>query len=137
MTNQLAAKSCFVFLIAVFSQNLKACLGPSEEDYVLLSTLSDDAKLQPVVAKVQVLTRTDQSAKVQVIDAIKGVKPKQQFTIHTSGTSCGWLDAKSRSFQPGKKSANSNIFFIAGSWRTNERPENGFIGSWKKGKRVN
>jgi hypothetical protein len=137
MPKQLAAKSCFVFLIAVFSQNLKACLGPSEEDYVLLSALSDDAKLQPVVAKVRVLTRTDQSAKVRIVEAIKGVKPKQQFTIHSSGTSCGWLDAKSRSFQPSKKSASSNIFFIAGSWRIDERPENGFIGSWKKGKRVN
>jgi hypothetical protein len=137
MTCQLTIKVFTSFFIAVFSQSAIACLSPDEEDYVLLKALPVDAKKQPVIAKVQVLTRSDQSAKVSVIEAIKGVKNKQQFTVYTSGSSCGWLDEQSRFSQNRKKTLGQNIYFVAGNWRVKNDPANGFVGSWKVNKRVN
>jgi hypothetical protein len=137
MANSSALIFSLTVLLASFSLPASACLGPSEEDYVLLRELPNDAKTQPVVAKVRVLSRTNNSAKVRVVEAIKGVQIKQHFTVYTSGSSCGWLDAESR-FSGGQPSKpRSPTFFIAGNWRSAATEQKEFIGSWKKGQRVN
>jgi hypothetical protein len=133
MRNLFIVKNFIICIATVFALNTQACMAPTEEEYVLLDELPSAAKLQPVVAKVKILTRSDQSAQVQVIEAIKGVKVKQEFTVHTTGSSCGWLDARSRFSQGNLKQGKSNQFFIAGDWRTGDKSASHFEGSWKRG----
>jgi hypothetical protein len=129
-------KFVIVLLTVVFSLNSFACLGPRGEDYVLLDALPTASYEQDVVAKVRVIRRKSHEATVVVVEAIKGVSLKENIKLRTSGSSCSWLDAKSRFFQqdaPALESNNADMYYIAGSWQL--RPQQGttrnFTGAWR------
>jgi hypothetical protein len=113
-----------------------ACLGPQSEDYVLLDDLPSQANLQPVVAKVEVLSRAEQSAVVRVLEPIKGVTLGQEFEVVTSGSSCSWLDRRTRFFKNDQSKVKSNIYFIAGEIVLTTHSKKQFQGSWRADKRV-
>ena len=73
-----------------FSPNLFACRAPQFEDYLLLDALPVAAHEQAVLAKVQVISRLNQTATVVVVEAIKGVVLNEKIEIKTSGSSCSW-----------------------------------------------
>jgi hypothetical protein len=130
-----------VLLSVVFSSNALACLGPQSEDYVLLDALPTASYEQDVVAKVRVIRRKDREATVVVVEAIKGVTLNEKIKLRTSGSSCSWLDAKSRFFQqdaPVLESNNVDVHYIAGSWQFT--PQRGatrnFTGAWRGQTRV-
>jgi hypothetical protein len=130
-----------VLLFVVFSSNSFACLGPQSEDYVLLDALPTASYEQDVVAKVRVIFRKDGEATVVVVEAIKGVTLNEKIKLRTSGSSCSWLDAKSRFFQQDAavlESKNVDVYYIAGSWQLT--PQQGttrnFTGAWRGQTRV-
>jgi hypothetical protein len=113
-----------------------ACLGPQSEDYVLIDSLPDAATKQNIVAKVRLLKAQDRSATVEVIDPIKGVKAKQIIQIEVSLSSCSWLAARTR-FRGGNRAEKlSDQYFIAGEFKTVEKGDLVFIGSWKNGEKI-
>jgi hypothetical protein len=96
-----------------------------------------------VIAKVFVTSRKYHEATVKVLEAIKGVKSGDVLTIYTSGSSCSWLDARNRFFQPSEvdqkpRPKASNIYYIAGDWKPDARHGNVmlFTGAWRGERRI-
>jgi hypothetical protein len=136
-------KTTFTLCMALLCASAIACLGPQSEDYVLLDALPASATKEAVIAKVFVTSRKDHEATVKVLEAIKGVKSGDVLTIYTSGSSCSWLDARSRFFQPSAadKITNSEaslVYYIAGDWKPDARQGNKmlFTGAWRGQTRI-
>jgi hypothetical protein len=139
----------FLALLCIISSTMThACLGPDSEDYVLLDALPPSANTQLVVAKVRVISRQDNKATVVVMEPIKGAQlgagTGTEFVVTTSGSSCSWLDARTRFFN-GQSAAHvrlSNIYFVAGEFIEsdvkNDQGKQGkrFKGSWRRDARV-
>jgi hypothetical protein len=141
-------KTFLCMLCIITSTMTQACRGPSSEDYVLLDALPLGASTQPVLAKVRVVSRQGGEATVVVMESIKGDQlgagTGNEFVVTTSGSSCSWLDARTRFFN-GQSAAHvrlSNIYFVAGEFIEsdvkNDQGKQGkrFKGSWRRDARV-
>jgi hypothetical protein len=111
-------KTFLCMLCIITSTMTHACRGPDSEDYVLLDALPLSASTQPVLAKVRVVSRQGDEATVVVMESIKGDQlgagTGNEFVVTTSGSSCSWLDARTRFFN-GQSAAHvrlSNIIFL-------------------------
>ncbi len=132
-------KKVIPFLAFVFFHSASmACLSIQFEDYILFKELPPSAQQQQVVAKVELinLEKSNQSASVRVVDAIKGTKKGNVIKL-VSGSSCGWVSPYHRFGGSGSPPSSGGTYYIAGEWK---QTENGtvFSGAWNgDGRRVN
>jgi len=97
------AKVILLAIVALLVMALpsRACLLAASETSTVLASLPEEAKSEPVVARVEIIELLDPKqfvdpdhwkytsrVRVRVVEAIKGVQQDETFVVETRGTDC-------------------------------------------------
>lgn len=135
-----------IALLMAASDPALTCRGPQWETSTLLTELPEDARNEPVVARVEPIEllrppwKNDDDwgstpwVRVRVIEAINGVNEGQTFVVDTRGSSCDQYFPRSEAlFQAhlaGKR------YYIAGQFEQSGYGDVVFDGAWKRDMRT-